>query len=181
MFAPFSSKRGDLEFIEVIMVLVVVVVLLVIGIVVYYNISAGSIDEAGKRITETQASVLVSVIDSMPEVQCSVRGSPKDCVDVFKLNAFNHTASVNKPVYSDILGFKVVRFEQVYPIPKVLGNGDCRVGSNFRFPPDCGNWTVYSNPKANYLTKDLVRTPVSLFNPADKTYAVGVLFVEVYS
>jgi hypothetical protein len=181
--AWLSSRKGDLEFIEVIMVLVVIVVLLVIGLVIYYNITAEDIGETGKRISDTQASVLVNVIDSMSETQCSIRSAPKDCIDVVKLNAFNKTAGdpVTKSVYIDLFGFKVVRFEQIYPPVSGIASADCKVPGGYKFPPECGNWTVYSNVKPNYKGKDILKTPVSLFNPLDNTYSVGVLFVEVYS
>jgi len=177
-----SSKKGDLEFIEAIMVLVVVVILLVIGIVIYYNVSSAGISQAGERISEVKASVLVNVIDSLPEVQCSIRSTPKGCVDVVKLQALKKLVETSKVAYSDVFGFKVVRFEQIYPVPSIRGNGECSMAAfqSPDYPLNCGNWTVYSNPKPGYKSRDIVRTPVSLFNPITSRYAVGVLFLEVY-
>ncbi len=182
-----SSKKGDLEFIESIMVVIVVVVLLSIGLVMYYKISSANIESAGKRISDTEASVLISTIDSMPEIQCSLRGVPKDCVDVVKLQAFKKFAETKREVYVDNLGFKVVRFEQIYPLPDktslLVNNGECTTNAfqSPEYPDNCANWTVYSNPKPRYESKDILRIPVSLFQPITKKYAVGILSMEVYS
>ncbi len=182
-----SSKKGDLEFIESIMVIVVVVVLLSIGLVMYYKISSANIESAGKRISDSEASVLINIIDSMPEVQCSLRGVPKDCVDVVKLQAFKKLGETKKEAYVDDLGFKVIRFEQIYPLPHktklFVNNGECTTNAfqSPEYPGNCANWTVYLNPKPRYESKDILRVPVSLFQPLTKEYAVGILSMEVYS
>ncbi|MFH1331806.1 MAG: hypothetical protein ABIH63_00795 [archaeon] len=188
MLALFSSKKGDLEFIEAIMVVVVIVVLLVIGLAIYYNVSIGSMRETGQRISEVEATVLVNVIDSLPETQCSMKGSPKDCVDVVKLQAFRKVVDSNKAFYVENYGFKVIRFEQLFPVPTKLSqnankSGECEVDAfnHIDYPETCGNWTVYHHPKPNYTNKNILKTPVSLYHPMSKRYAVGVLFVEVYS
>ncbi len=180
------SKKGDLEFIEVIMVLVVVVVLLVIGLAIYYAVSIKGVEETAGKLSEVEATVLINIIDYMPEVQCSMRAAPKDCVDAVKLQAFKSIVEENKNVYIDRLGFKVVRFERIYPVPEKsklrLANGEC--DNNAYYDPFFffffGNWTVYSHPKPGYKFKDIVKTPVSLFFPTNKAYYVGVLYVEVY-
>jgi hypothetical protein len=186
--ALLYSKKGDLEFIEAIMVLVVIVVLIVIGLVVYNNVTSAGLKQTGKRITDTQATVLINVVDSLPEVQCSIRGATKDCVDLVKIQAFKKIVGSSKnTTYIDMFGWKTIRFEQVYPVldksKLTVPNGECT--SNAFMSPDyplsCGNWTVYYNPKPNFLSRDIVKTTVSLFDPFKKTYAVGALYVEVYS
>ncbi len=188
MPAWFSSKRGDLEFIEAIMVVVVIVVLIVIGLAIYYNVSLAGIGEAGKRISDVKATVFVNIIDSLPEVQYSIKGDSKDYVDVVKLQAFKKLVSSNKAAYVGTYGFKVIRFEQIYPLPGKLSenannSGECDLDAfnHIDYPETCSNWTVYHHPKPSYAAKDIVKTPVSLYHPLTRRFAVGVLSVEVYS
>lgn len=184
VLALSSSRKGDLEFIEIIMVLVVVVVLIVVGLIIYYNVFSGKVGEAGKRVSEAELSVLVNVLDSMPEVQCNVRSFSKDCVDVVKLSALKSVVSSDKAYFFPVFGFKTVRFEQLYPVPsRVFADGECTntAFQNPDYPQTCGNWTVYSNPKPRFVSRQVVKTPVVLHNPIFKTYSLGMVYVEVFS
>lgn len=177
------SKKGELEFIESIMILVVITMLIVVGLVIYYKVSIAGTEEASERISEVESSVLTNIIDSMPEVECSIRGIEKDCVDLIKLQASKDIIESKKEYY-DKLGFKTIRFEQIYPPPeKAKGNGEC-LESNFGktdYPENCGNWTLYTHPKPKYNSKKIMKTPVSLYYPIGGKYTVGVLSVEAYS
>lgn len=178
------SKKGELEFIESLMILVVIIMLIVVGIVIYYKVTIAGTGEAGERLSEIESSVLTNIIDTMPEAQCSTRGVSKDCVDLIKLQASKKVIETKKEEYYDRLGFKTIRFEQIYPIPeKTRGNGEC-LESNFGkidYPENCGNWTLYAHPKPKYNSKKIMKTPVSLYYPLGNRYTTGILSVEVYS
>ena len=88
----------------------------------------------------------------MPELVCSEKGIVEECIDLAKARAF---ASYDNEYYQKIFGNRKL-------ILSVEGEGI----------------ELYDFEPARYTAERIISTPVSVYNPRDKSYVIGKL--EVY-
>lgn len=190
----WSSKKGQIGMIEMIMVMVVVMILLVIGMVFYFKFSAAHTEKVGEKVSEERASVIVSTIVQLPEIECTYLGSrtSKACADVLKLLALSEKDGEmdieHRRHYSNLFGYMTIKFEQLCPPttgkecssgnPKLFMNpgypeipsGDISCGTYPEIPPaemSCGTWTIYDNPRKGAIMGETPfrSMPIALYYP----------------
>lgn len=171
----FRFSKGQIQMMETISVLVVFFVLLFLGIYLYFTAQHTSIEETQDEFANTERTVLLAFVPSMPEIVCSKYESPDNCVDMLKLFAFKEKVMKEKSKYMPLFtGFKVV-VRMVYPIQSDV-ECDAKMVNKMEWPDNCGVYTLYDEGKK---TTTVVSTPLSLYLPSEDTYYIGKL--EVYS
>jgi len=165
------SSKGQIGLMETIMVLVLIVLLIIGGLVVYFKFFSGKIEETKDELSVQEFSVLLNVISSMPEFQCSEESIEKNCVDLVKVHASKEIIASNGKHYFDKFGYKKIYFEKIYPASteKECSNDDFLGNMN------CNKWTVYDNLKGESFRK--ISTPVSLYMQTEDEYYIGRLVV----
>ena len=169
-------KKGATDMIETIMVLVVVIMLIIIGIVFYFKTTAASIEQTGVEICQLSGNDLLVAVTALPEIQCSIGGASKDCIDLEKVAAFQELLKDSKAragYESYFTGScpKKVRIDLVYPAPET--SGECQAGQEVG---KCKTWTVFK-PKKETKNKQMISTPVSVYSMG--RHYIGRLVVEI--
>jgi len=176
------AKRGMIEMMETFVVLFVVFIIIGFGMFLFYKFSMQSSKQAAQEVCVMDATQMIQSVLTIPEIQCSISGSLENCVDVFKLMAFNGTAKASQ------LGKggcpKKVVFKQIYPAPSPEKNAtECKIGDMGSFPDSCGQWTV-SAPNPSEIRNKASRQfagPVSLYYPHLNQRGVGKLVITAYT
>lgn len=177
MTARPSAKRGQLPISESTMVLFIVVILIALGVFLYFKYSYQAVQNLGEDITEEDASLLLAVVPSLPELSCSVPG----CMDTSKFLAFQALQRESGAFYRSILGAKRIRVEQIYPVPEGAGTCTPSAYNQLAYPGNCQFWVLYDGlgTKSSAYT---LSTPLSLFypeQPRETRYGIGKLIIEV--
>ena len=168
------SKRGQVNTMELLMVMVVIGIIIAIGIYFYYTAFIKEAGEKGRELSLQEQEVLLGVIGKLPEVQCSTDTRTENCMDTSKLVNARDVIKNNMGYYSVMFGFKTVRVELVYPSKN---NIECDENKY----PDCGIFNIYENKKPKTEgDKFVISALISLYYPHDKTYKVGNLVLEAY-
>ncbi len=156
---------------EILMVALIFMVVLVVAIGFYFKFSLESTQEKGEDACMVSNTVLLSSVASMPEIQCSMNGKRKQCIDTTKLMVFDagreyeefFTSNCDQKVY----------FIQVYPEPEDVEE-ICIQGTY----PNCAIFPYY-DPQIEYSSSIVISTPVSLYFPMEDEYRFGRLVIEV--
>jgi len=146
-------KRGQLQIQESIFVLFIFFIILVIGMIVFYQMEFRSISKIGQESKDTTFFYLISYVPSMPELVCSEKGIVDECMDISKARAFSN---LDDNYYRKIFGHRRI----------VLNINDEDI--------ELFNWEPIE-----YSAERKIDTPVSVFNPRDGSYIIGIL--EVYN
>ena len=165
------NTKGDIQMMETLMVALIFMVVLLVALAFYFKFSLQSTEQAGNTVCLTSNTVLLSSIASMPEIQCSINGVRKQCIDTSKLLVFDasreyssfFTANCKQKVY----------FTEVSPVPSD-SEKECSLGTY----PDCAVY-MYYDPGVESSASILLSTPVSLYYPLSNEYHFGRLVVEV--
>jgi hypothetical protein len=148
--------------------------------VVFYRYTMAGITDSAKL---NQVKLFENTIFTFPqqgEVTCSKAGTKEaaSCIDAYKLISFSEAANSksNKAFYQNMLGFKNITVQIVYPKPKDDEKGVCTKDKL----TGCSMYVLYSNVPADAENKLRRTTPVSVYLPAEKKYAIGILTIDGY-
>jgi hypothetical protein len=167
-------KKGELEMQETIMVVLIFVILMIGGMIFYYKFEMSSIEQDYQDNLQIKFQALRDVFPNVAELKCSVRGASEDCIDVYKVLVFNGMFNVDKDRYIKRYGFMNITLSEVYPEEN---SKECKIG-DFK---DCGFWQVYEHLPADTNQRRVLETPVSLYDPSEESYSVGVLRIYDYN
>lgn len=170
-----TRKKAQIEMSESILVLFVIVIIIAIGVFIYYKYSIANIGKIGERISEEDATILLSSIMNMPELRCD----SSDCLDTSKILPFEAAIRANMQYYGKVLGNKRITLEQIYPQTQ---EKECTVieYNKLEYPNNCNTWIVYDNKLPNYKTSFKVSTVVPLYFPENEEFRIGRLNIEVF-
>lgn len=158
---------------ETIIVIFIFLVILAVGMIFFYKYQLGSIEADQVKYKQQQFENVLLAVPSFPEIRCSLYGVSENCIDVSKVLAFNLVLQKNKDYYNTQYGMKNITIFSVYPLKNSV---ECTLSND-----NCGIWNVFNNkPLAR---KDFLRleSPVSLYNPKDESYSIGLMVVEEYN
>ncbi len=172
--------KGQIGFMETIMVTLVVVIMLGLGMFFYFRFYGATILDTGEELRDQENTILLATLSSLPEIQCSVRTVDKPCLDAIKLFAMTRLTQDLKVHYIPLFGKKVIKVKQFFPSVR---DEECTVSSfqQADYPGNCNEWIIYSNPDQSATKKEILSTPISLYYPTREEYAVAKLIIEVYS
>jgi hypothetical protein len=107
-------KKGQTQMLETFMVLIVVVIIISIGIYFFYSSVMSGTAETAKDICKMKVTDMLTILTSMPEIQCSFQGATTaGCIDVVKMQAAITTGVLSKRLSKGCK--KTVILEQFYP------------------------------------------------------------------
>ncbi len=153
--------RAQMKMGESIMILIIFFFLLVFGIVFYAKyavISAGSKQDENKGL---QAIQLVQMVQSLPEIQCSVEGIiDYNCIDLMKVTALKDFTPEQKKIYSTMFPKTIITAEEVYPEKR--------------------RWQIYGDDVSG-KSRSFFPVPVALYNATSNEYYFGYLNITVVS
>jgi len=146
-------KRGQLQIQESIFVVFIFFVILMVAMIVFYQLESRSIKGIKEEHDENLFYYLVSYVPSMPELQCSVVGIGDECIDLSKARAFSF---MNDDYYREVFGHRKIILEV---------NEDI---------------VLYNWEPSTYSGERKITSPVSVYDPNQNKYLVGVLEVYMY-
>lgn len=157
------STRAQVKMFETIGVLVVFIVLLAGGGAFYFKMQESALQQElakARQLRLLQSSLKATFL---PELDCSFVGVQREnCIDFLKAEAFAGLSEEHAQYYFGLFGTSTVKLTSIYPDPSI-------------------NVLLYNNPLEEYHSKIPARTPVLVYDPAQKTYAFGVLEVTSYA
>ena len=157
------NKKAQTQIFETIAVLFVFFMLVAIGIVFYANIYKKNLQSEQEAQSQSKSVTISQRAMFLPELQCSDNNIIKDnCIDLLKLDSA--TAVVNskesyKLDYYDLLEYSDVSVQEIYP-------------------DQSRKWKLYSRKITNFKNSFITNAPVSLYDPASKSYSFGILTIE---
>jgi hypothetical protein len=172
---PARTRKAQMQMNETIFVVFIVIIILVLGLVGYSKFQEDSLRTQGKETRQARVVVLAQSLSSWPELECSEAGTTEFlCFDITKLMVLGNFINQSKQegkygfnYYYDLLRDSRIEVYQIYPYVQTPGI----LGENY--------WVLYDNPSPNPST-DLVHVPVSLYNPLSRTYALGVMDIQIF-
>ena len=121
--------------------------------IAYFRFELRSIENIKVENDRDTFYFMLSYIPSMPELKCSTLGIEDECIDITKAKAFSY---YNEDYYKKVFSFKKVILDVNSEKVKLY------------------DW----NPN-DYLPRKIT-SPVSIYDPKDRRYYIGVLEVYMY-
>ena len=157
--------KGQLRISESMVVIFVFFILLLFGLGFYVKELKSGINNSLREEKDFSNLLLISSLINSPEFSCSKDTVVESgCFDMKKVDSFVNLIVKDdyKEFYEILFGNSVIRVKGVYP-------------DSFSY-----NKEVYNNAKLDYDLKIVRGVPVSLYNPDNNGYFIGLLKVEVY-
>jgi hypothetical protein len=176
MTAPQSTKHGQVQINETMLVLFAIVLIIIVGIFVYYRFSLQRIEIIKDELTEQEASVLLSSISNSPEIQCT----QSNCIDTSKLIPFTQLSKEQAAYYALGLGKKRITINQVYPVVEADAHCDISRYNQYEYPSNCNHWIIYDYNPSQSTNMIKISTPISLYYPALDIMGIGRLEIGIY-
>ncbi|MBN2052144.1 hypothetical protein JW756_01455 [Candidatus Woesearchaeota archaeon] len=167
------AKKAELQMTETIFVVFIIIIIIVLSVVFYSKFQEVSIKEKQRQLRNARVVEIAHRLSFWPELECSEIGTSEFmCLDITKLmvlgSFINQTKQDNSysfNYYFDLLRNSKISVVEIYP-------SDSRtLGTDY--------WILWENA-GKTKTADMVRVPVSLYNPLTKAYALGVMELQVY-
>jgi hypothetical protein len=166
---PHRNRKSQMQVSETIFAVIIIIVIIVIGLVFYSKAKEGSIKEEMQKDRMDRLVDLAHTLSSWPELECSVRETREfDCLDDIKLDVLTTSLSQEASsvdysfnYYYDLIGRAKITVNRIYP------------------PSDKKSWIVYEK-KGTSRTEETITIPVSIYNPIEKRYALGVMELKMY-
>ncbi|MBW3020384.1 hypothetical protein KY334_03730 [Candidatus Woesearchaeota archaeon] len=115
MIKAIRNKKAQLQMMESTMVMFILFFLIIIGIVFYNNVLNEKYKNMGEKFNDYHAIQIVQKISSIPELQCTVRGTlTQDCYDISKLSNFEYLWQRNPTYYRKEYGLTQAKITLVY-------------------------------------------------------------------
>ncbi len=154
--------KGQLRISESMIVLFVVFILFLFAFGFYIKELKSGISDKLNEERDFSNLLLINSLMTSPELGCS-----KDtvveigCLDMKKIDAFIKLS--DKEFYKEVFGESVISVSGIYP-------------DSFSYDRE-----IYDNAMDDYDLKIVREIPVSLYNPDNNGYFIGLLKVEVYA
>ena len=166
-------KKAQVQHMETIFVLFILVVIIFIGIIFFFQFFNKSLGEKQERFTDIDATILTDSIVSMPEFTC---GKTSNCMDIFKIFAFQELDLESDPYYKKLFGNKEITLELIYPEPNTPTSTSlipCSLPLPSD-PKDCNQFTIFTPQNKPGLPK-ILESPAQIYYPKEDIRAIGVL------
>ena len=159
---------------ETIFVVFFIILIIILCFVVYSRFQEANIKEQQKLFRDSRVIETAHSLSSWPELECSEAGGISDfmCLDITKLMVLGDFINKSKQednyafnYYFGLLGNSNITITEIYPSNTQTVGVDA--------------WVLWNNP-GRTKTTDVVRVPVSLYNPLTKAYAFGVMELVMY-
>ena len=153
--------------------IIIFFILILFGLMFYFNINKGVLDEKQVEIAAERAVSLSLEALFLPELRCSKGDNigVKGCIDMYKLERAMAEVEKNSDYYFDTFGYANITLVELYPGRR----SEC-------FGRGC---VLYSRPMPNFKQRLRSQVPVALLNPINARqlpeYYFGVLTIETYS
>jgi len=156
-------RKAQIKMFETIGVLVIFFFLLVAGVAFWFNVQQRGLQKQLTRMDELQSIQVVQRALFMPELDCSfVSVQKENCFDKVKLKSFSRITSTDQGLqdYFSFFGDAFIHVKEIYPNPSFEA-------------------VIYNNT-VQWTTQLKTQNPVLLYDPADNSYAFGIVEVVLY-
>ncbi|MGM5481855.1 MAG: hypothetical protein ACQESF_00185 [Nanobdellota archaeon] len=155
-------NKAQMKSLETIFVLFIFFFMLVFGFIFYAGFSQRQAGEDYEKKVALQALESAQRVQYLPELQCTKDGKyvEADCIDLYKLEAFQELKGVYKDTYSKYFPNTLITINLVYPWNKHK------------------EWVVYNYTINTSKSGTRYHIPVSLYNVTSDNYYFGYVMVE---
>ncbi len=168
-----KTKKAQMQMNETIFVVFLILIIVILGFVAYSKFQEINIKEQQKLFRNTRVIETAHRLSFWSELECSEAGGISNfmCLDVIKLKVLGDFINISKEggyafnYYYDLLKNSNITVYEVYPSSTKTINTDA--------------WVIWSNP-GRTKTSDVIRVPVSLYNPLTASYALGIMELVMY-
>jgi len=175
------KKKGVVEFMETFIIIFVVFIILGLGLFFFWKVSISETKQTAEEACMLTSYEMLLYVMEMPEIQCSIKAKPRDCIDTAKLLSFGSTDAARALGKGACKRNIVVK--QVYPAPDARHNSTECTSNQMRdieFPKSCGQWTLAEQKEEGKAART-ISVPVSLYYPNIKEYGIGKLIITTYT
>lgn len=204
------SRRAQIKMMETVVVILFFIVIMVGAFFYFIQSKVDSYEKGAARQEIKETISRVAVVTGLPEIACSSAGDVlSTCIDKSKLAFFNPSSDTG--FYYDYLGLTDIIIEQIYPTltttvshdalpasffdtqkgylcdasePRPTGpvaDGNLHYGEDAKSYGQCEKWIVYRNRPDTFQNSVPYYLPVSLYDPLDESYSLGVMTVWTYT
>ena len=167
------KKKSQFQMSETIFVVFIILIIILFGFIAYSKFQEGAIKEQQKRFRNMRVIELAHRLSAWPELECSVASTSKFvCLDTTKLmilgnfiNKSKHESTYAFNYYFDLLRNSKISVTEIYP------SHTQTLGVDY--------WILYEN-QGKTRTTEVIWVPVNLYNPLVKTYALGIMELQIY-
>jgi len=155
---------------ETIAILIVFFFMVVFGLSFYVRIQQSQVEYSIEEQAQLKSIEIAQKTMFLPELQCSSKNVIiENCFDILKMEKFNELMdSERNQTYFDTFEFSKIEVKEIYP-DEIISE----------------KWTLYNREKIlkdkpTWKTKSTTQVPISLYDPIEKKYYIGILTIEVY-
>lgn len=154
-------KQAQIRIGETIAVLFIFFILLVFGFVFYSRIQAGQITQEKEESLAQKSIKFTQVMSYLPELQCSKINIPIsiNCLDLYKIRSAQNLFKEQRNTYFEAFGINAT-VKAIYPEEQTI--------------------VVFEDVPPNWNSRVQTPVPISLYDPINNTYSLGILTVSVY-
>jgi len=158
-------KKGQLQIAENIGILVVFFILLVFGLVFYVGLQKTSVDTKKEEFSQLSTVSINQLVLNLPELLCSKGFNVYEgyCFDIEKIEVFKQYLKDNN-IYRDTIYFDKFKNSKIIVKKVFLGEEE---------------YVVYDRSLEN-VDSTQTQLPISLYDPVNDEYSIGVLTIEVF-
>lgn len=150
-------KKGQLQIQETSLVIFIVIIIMLVGLGFFWQYQAAAIGNINNQYQEDKFFGLISYLPSMPELRYTRGGIfEEESIDFLKAKSFSQVS--DSGYYKSLFGFKKITLDV---------SGEELVLYDRRLPT------------SNEARK--INSPISIYDPRDGRYYVGLLEVEMYA
>ena len=159
------NKKAQIKMLETILVMFVLFVILALAMIFYFNAQRTSITQQASENKDAKAIEISQAVTALIELQCSQEDIRDfNCFDLYRLesmkNKIKNDNNLRINYYHEIFENSVIYVDGVYPISERI--------------------TLYNRSLGN-SSRSRFFTPISLYDPSEKTYSFAILTVDTYS
>lgn len=160
-----KTKKSQIKMMETILVMFVLFVILALSMIFYFNAQRTSIVQQVSENKDARAIEISQAVSALIELQCSQEDIRDfNCFDLFRIESMRDRIkkddSLRINYYHEIFGNSAIYVDSVFPNSERI--------------------VLYNRTLGN-ASRSRFFTPISIYQPTDKTYSFAILTVDTYS
>ncbi len=155
------KRKAQIRIGETIAVLFIFFILLIFGFVFYSRIQAAQIIQEKEESLEQKSIKFTQVLTYLPELQCSKINIPTsiNCFDLYKIRSSQDIFRQQRNTYFEAFGVNAT-VDIIYPSAYSV--------------------VIFQDIPAEWNSRVQTPVPISIYDPINNTYSLGVLTVSVF-
>jgi hypothetical protein len=172
-------KKGQLEMMQTAFVLLILFVVFTLALIFFIGYQKTGIRSKEKEMQGLEIIKRAQVLNFLPELQCSFDGVVyPNCYDKVKIEKFNEYVQGSEVFYDSLLGD--VRIVIAQYKSKKAERGWAEDWLEYEPGGDLsGRKVMFDNRNEEKKDTRMIQMPVSIYDPVENIYSLGVIYLEI--